>query len=196
MKEKEKLKGNCGFNVRNSKGSNNNISTSKIKYKKSPAKLGYDSRELQLNGESSAIDENVIDNTLIERQLKKKQKLYECFSKSINKLNGKEEQALLINSSIDFDQKKLDQSSKYIIDSAINLEDYLDIEFKSQEKVLVKQQYEKILTDEVKSALKEIKEEEKHYVDNITLLKKKKLAEREERISKLKSLSSQAKYNI
>jgi hypothetical protein len=71
--------------------------------------------------------------------------------------------------------------------SRITDEDQFDIS-DLNEKIYVKQSYDKKLTTQEKQARNEIVDEEKEYKNKIEMLRKKKEREREERLERIKKM--------
>ena len=79
---------------------------------------------------------------------------------------------------VDFDLKKVEHNIPLIqnMTNNKNLED--NIEIAQDDRILVKQQYDNVLSKQEKKALKEILKEEKSFKDQLMFLKKKKEKER------------------
>jgi hypothetical protein len=199
-KIKFKNKKNEKYEISN-KQEDNNISNSH---------LNIESNNSYLLNNSS---ENSYDK--IKEQLEKKTILYERL-KSTKQFEDKEMMLIKESSSIDFDMKRIEEKdnrkklklenfnlkNEEIYDSSRNLanvikaeNEFLDNNFFSNSKFSnnlthAKQSYDKVLTQDEKKALIQVKIEETDYKSKLELLKRKKNIEREERIERIKKMKT------
>ena len=161
--------------------------------------------------------EECSDYEKIKDNLEKKEKIYQKLKNSNTKELENDETLISIKESslIDFDYKRIEEKrknktnmteskqEKFIntFDQDSLLKDELAIqnnlfEFnQNRQKVLVKQSYDKLLTETEKAALKSIREEETDYKTKIEFLRKKKNLDREERLERIKKMKIENSFS-
>jgi hypothetical protein len=186
VKEKEKL-----MNKNNKQNFNytGDKITSKIKFKNRKDITEYDKEIINQDEENLEVD--------FKEQLNKKQKIYEALSSKnknfdVVEIDENNYQNLKEISLVDFDFKKIEEKIKnksFKDKSIIKIYDNLKPDNFDKERTIVKQSYDKKLTNDEKQALDSIIKEEKDYKLKLEILKRKKNLEREERIEKIKKMS-------
>ena len=216
LKEKEKLKRN-EENKHKLHFTNRDTIKSKLNFKNQREIRDYEERHLHNPPKLEEKVEECSDYEKIKDNLEKKEKIYHKLKNSNPKELENDETLSSIKESslIDFDYKRIEEKRKtktnmteskqeksintFDKDSLVKNE--LDIqnnlfEFnQNRQKVLVKQSYDKLLTETEKAALESIREEETDYKMKIEFLRKKKNLEREERLERIKKMKIENSFS-
>jgi hypothetical protein len=196
---------------------NREIIKSKLNFKNHRDITNYEERQQQIipNVEEK-VDECLYFEKIKDNLTKKEiiyQKLKNCKPEELE--NDETLMSIKESSLIDFDYKRIEEKIKnktnmiqfkqeksintFDKDSSVNNEltnqnNLFDFN-QSRPKVLVKQSYDKLLTESEKAALESIVEEETDYKMKIELLKKKKNLVREERLERIKKMKIENSFS-